>query len=173
LRHSRGTAPCSELAPRTAPGARIAAADPSRTRHLDWIAPVARGRIAQGGKSILFPASALARKGTYAMREALQGLDLDVIVAGRAQDHEGDFRRGVRARPLEGAEWPCQLAAVVLPALVEHEPRPLLKTLAHGLPVIATEECGLGDVCGLTTVPVCDAQALRNVIIATTNGCFA
>jgi len=107
------------------------------------------------------------------MREALQGLDLDVIVAGRAQEHEGDFRRGVRARPLEGAEWPCQLAAVVLPALVEHEPRPLLKALAHGLPVIATEECGLGDVCGLTTVPVCDAQALRNVIVATANGCFA
>ena len=151
----------------------VAAADPFRTRHLDWIAPVARGRIAQGGKSILFPASALARKGAYALREALQGLDLDVIVAGRAQEHEGDFWRGVRARPLEGAEWPCQLAAVVLPALVEHEPRPLLKALAHGLPVIATEECGLGDVCGLTTVPICDAQALRNVIVATTNGCFA
>jgi hypothetical protein len=151
----------------------IAAADPSRTRRLDWIAPVARGRIAQGGKSILFPASAVARKGAYALREALQGLDLDVIVAGRAREHEGDFWRGIRARPLEGSEWPCQLAAVVLPALVEHEPRPLLKALAHGLPVIATEECGLGDVCGLTTVPVCDTQALRNVIVATTNGCFA
>ena len=151
----------------------IAAADPSRTRHLDWIMPAARGRIAKGGKSILFPASALARKGAYALREAVRGLDIDVIVAGRAREHDGDFWGGVKARPLEGTDWPSEIAAVVLPALVEHEPRALLKALAHGLPVIATEECGLGDIGGLTTVPACDAEALRNVIMATTNGCFA
>jgi VanW like protein len=155
------------------PHSGVAATDPSRTRHLDWNIPVARSRVVQGGKSVLFPASALARKGAYALREALQGLDLDVIVVGRAQEHDGDFWGGVKARPLEGAEWPSELAAVVLPALVEHEPRALLKALAHGLPVIATEECGLGDVRGLTTVPVCDAEALRNVIVATTNGYFA
>jgi hypothetical protein len=155
------------------PHSGIAATDAARARHLDWIMPVARGRVVQGGKSVLFPASALARKGAYALREAIQGLDLDIIVAGRAQEHDGDFWGGVKARPLEGAEWPSELAAVVLPALVEHEPRALLKALAHGLPVIATEECGLGDVRGLTTVPVCDAEALRNVIVATTSGYFA
>ena len=155
------------------PHSGVAAGDPSRTRHLDWITPVTRGSVARGGKSVLFPASALARKGAYALREAVHGLDLDVIVAGRAQEHDGDFWYGVKARPLEGAEWPCELAAVVLPALVEHEPRALLKALAHGLPVIATEECGLGDIGGLTTVPVCDAEALRNVIVATMNGRFS
>ena len=155
------------------PHSGIAAADPSRTRQLDWIMPAARGRIAKGGKSILFPASALARKGAYALREAVQGLDMDVIVAGQAQEHDGDFWGGVKSRPLEGADWPSEIAAVVLSALVEHEPRALLKALAHGLPVIATEECGLGDIDGLVTVPVCDAQALRNVIVATTNGRFA
>lgn len=155
------------------PHSGVAATDPSRTRHLDWIMPMARGRVVQGGKSVLFPASALARKGAYALRDALRGLDLDVIVAGQARENDGDFWGGVKARLLEGAEWPCEVAAVVLPALVEHEPRALLKALAHGLPVIATEECGLGDIDGLTTVPACDAEALRNVIIATTNGRFA
>lgn len=139
----------------------VAATDPSRTRLLDWIMPVARGKVVQGGKSVLFPASALARKGAYALREALHGLDLDVIVAGRAQESDGDFWGGVKARPLQGAEWPRELAAVVLPALVEHEPRALLKALAHRLPVIATEECGLGATEGVRTVPAFNSESLR------------
>jgi hypothetical protein len=148
------------------PHSGIAATDPARTQHLDWIMPVARGRIAQGGKSILFPASALARKGAYALRDAIQGLDLDIIVAGRASEHDGDFWGNARVRPLENGHWPSELAAVVLPALVEHEPRALLKAMAEGLPVIATEDCGLGAMEGLVTVPAFDSEALRHKLAA-------
>lgn len=144
----------------------IAAADPARTELLDWIMPQARGSVARGGKSILFPASALARKGAYALREAIRGLDLDVIVAGRASEHDGDFWRNARVRPLENGHWPAKVAAVVLPALIEHEPRALLKALAQGLPVIATEDCGLGNMEGLATVPAYDATALRYKLAA-------
>lgn len=151
----------------------IAACDASRTRTLDWIMPAARGRIIRGGRSILFPASALARKGAYALRDALRGLDLDVIVAGRAQEQDGDFWGDVRTRGLEGADWPDEIAAVVLPALVEHQPRALLKALAHGLPVIATEECGLGAMAGVTGVPAYDPEALRHMLSAVTEGQFA
>ena len=143
------------------PHSGVAAIDPRRTRQLDWIVPVARERIAPGGKSILFPASALARKGAYALREAMQGLDLEIIIAGRACEHDGDFWRGVRVRPLEDGAWPSQLAAVVLPALIEHEPRALLRALAHKLPVIATPECGLGADRGVTTIPAFDSDSLR------------
>ncbi|MGE0006575.1 MAG: VanW family protein [Parvibaculaceae bacterium] len=143
------------------PHSGIAAADPARTRQLDWIRPVTRERIAPGGKSILFPASALARKGAYALREAVRGLDLDVYVAGRACEHDGDFWGDTRVRRLENGNWPARLAAVVLPALVEHEPRALLKALAHGLPVIATEECGLGAGRDVRVIPAFDSDALR------------
>jgi len=126
--------------------------------------PVAREKVARRGKSVLFPASALARKGAYALRDAIRGLDLDVIVAGRASEHDGDFWGNSRVRPLENGHWPTELAGVVLPALVEHEPRALLKALAQGLPVIATEDCGLGAMEGLTTVPAYDATGLRDAL---------
>lgn len=155
------------------PHSGIASGDPVRTYQLDWIMPVARDRIARGGKSILFPASALARKGAYALREAAQGLDLDIIVAGRAREHDGDFWGKTKVRPLENGAWPDELAAVVLPALIEHEPRGLLKALACGLPVIATDECGLGIMEGLRTVPTCDSGALRESLVSLTAGCFA
>ncbi|WP_119268949.1 VanW family protein [Taklimakanibacter deserti] len=147
------------------PHSGIAGADPARTRHLDWIMPVARDRIAHGGKSILFPASALARKGAYALREAIRGLDLEVIVAGSAREHDGDFWGNNRVRPLDNGHWPVELAAVVLPALVEHEPRALLKALAHGLPVIATEECGLAANHGVLEVPAFDSHSLRQQLL--------
>jgi hypothetical protein len=143
----------------------IAAIDPLRTRHLDWMMPVARDRIARGGKTFLFPASALARKGAYALREAIKGLDLDILVAGRAVEHDGDFWGSNRVRPLENGHWPSELAGVILPALVEHEPRALLRALACGLPVIATDECGLGANRGVVTVPAFDPRSLREQLL--------
>jgi hypothetical protein len=154
------------------PHSGIAAVERSRSQQLDWIMPAARSRIARGGKSILFPASALARKGAYALREAARDLDLDIIVAGRAQEHDGDFWGPIKARPLEG-DWPDEIAAVVLPALVEHQPRALLKAIGHGLPVIATEECGLGGMDGVSFVPAYDPDPLRQMLISATKGCFA
>jgi hypothetical protein len=155
------------------PHSGIAATEPARAHELDWIRPVAHSKVARGGKSVLFPASALARKGVYALREAIQGLDVDVIVAGRACEHDGDFWGNSRVRPLENGHWPAELAGVVLPALIEHEPRALLKALAHGLPVIATEDCGLGAMDGLVTVPSYDVAALRQKLTAMIKPCLA
>jgi Glycosyl transferases group 1 len=147
------------------PHSGIAAIDPVRTRHLDWIMPVARDKIERGGKSVLFPASALARKGAYALREAIKGLDLDILIAGRASEHDGDFWGRSRVHSLENGHWPSELAGVVLPALVEHEPRVLLKALACGLPVIATDECGLRDNRDVVTIPAFDPCRLRQELL--------
>ena len=59
---------------------------------------------------------------------------------------------------------PERLAAVVLPAVIEHQPRALLRALAAGIPVIATPSCGLGDRAGVVTVPELDAAALREAL---------
>lgn len=139
---------------------------PEKTELLDWMLPCVSRKSVPGGKTVLFPASALGRKGAYAMREAMQGLDAELAVTGRAREHDGEFWKGVRVRQTENGAWPEQMAAVVLPAIVEHQPRALLRAVAMGLPVIATEACGLGGMPGVATVPAYDAPALRNALLA-------
>jgi vancomycin resistance protein VanW len=142
----------------------IAALHPDKTTLLDW-APAAPMRAKQGGRSLLLPASALARKGAYALREAIEGLDVELLIAGAA-DESKDFWAGLKARKLARHERPTELAAVVLPAIVEHQPRALIAARAAGIPVIATSACGLEPEPGLTIVPPMETQALRAAIIA-------
>ena len=53
---------------------------------LPAIEPLAASR---GGKAILFPASALGRKGAHALRAAISGLDVEVLVQGGAMESKG------------------------------------------------------------------------------------
>jgi hypothetical protein len=142
----------------------IAKFDPGRTELLDWVMPRGMAKAAPGGRTILFPASALGRKGAYVLRQALDGLDVELVVTGKARECGANFWGSIKVT--ETAVWPAQLAAVVLPAIIEHQPRALLRALAMGLPVIATEACGLGDVPGVATIPCFDARALREAVIA-------
>ena len=57
------------------------------------------------------------------------------------------------------------IAAVVLSAFVEHNPRPLLRAIAHGIPVIASEACGVAGLPGVTTVTAGDSAQLRAEIL--------
>ncbi|WP_342237912.1 glycosyltransferase [Inquilinus sp. OTU3971] len=145
----------------------IAARFADRAVHLDWALPdvAAAPRPAIGGRAILFPASALGRKGAYALRDAVKGLDIDLAVTGRAREQAGPFWRNVAARPLPAGAWPDPVAAVVLPAIVEHQPRALLRAMALGIPVIATAACGIDAGPGVTLVPEDDAAALREALL--------
>jgi hypothetical protein len=146
------------------PHAEIAASFGGRAVLLDWAIPTATKAIGRGGRTILFPASALGRKGAYELRAALAGLDVELLIAGGAKEHEGEFWGGLAVRRLEGAP-PARLAAVVLPAVIEHQPRALLRALAAGIPVIATPGCGLGNRAGVVTVPELDPPALRGALL--------
>ena len=114
--------------------------------------PAAGKPIARGGRTILFPASALGRKGAYELRAALSGVDAELVVAGGATEHDGAFWDGLKVRRLDG-RMPERLAVVVLPAVIEHQPRALLRALAAGIPVIATPACGLGEHAGAVYRP--------------------
>jgi len=142
----------------------IARLFPKKTALLNWIAPDT-APIAAGGRAILFPASALGRKGAYQLREALQGLDVTLLVSGAAREGVANFWGDVDARRLTGP-LPDRIAMIVLPAIVEHQPRALLRGLKAGVPVIATAACGLGSRPGLSIVPPYDAYALRQAILA-------
>jgi hypothetical protein len=129
---------------------------------IDWQMPRVTSP-AQRGKSVLFPASALGRKGAYEMRAAAQALDLDLRVLGGAQETDG-FWNGVRAgRAAPGNIWDG-VGCVALPAYVEHQPRILLQAMARGIPVICTPACGLAASLNVQIIPEGDAASLTRTL---------
>jgi len=136
---------------------------PERVDVHDW-QPAKALPVRRGGKTFLFAGPALARKGAYAMRDAMADLDIDLLIE-RPGDECADFWNRVGVRQMEGL--PEELAGVVLPAIVEHRPATLLRALAAGLPAIATEACGLPAQSGLTLIPPCDSEAIRAALAAT------
>jgi len=141
-----------------------------RATLVPWAVPKpAATQRSPGGRALLFPASPVGRKGIYALRAALQGLDTELLIAGRAREDGSSlssFWGDIPVRALEGAAWPDRLAAVVLPAIMEHQPRALLRAQALGLPVIASTACGLKPQPGTTLVDPDDVPALRAAIVA-------
>ncbi|MGH7006471.1 MAG: glycosyltransferase, partial [Alphaproteobacteria bacterium] len=136
---------------------------------LDWVMPKmpkSIDAVAADKPRIVFPASTLARKGAYELREALQDLDVTLVVAGASQHEGADFWHGLDVEPRRaGANLFAGASLVVLPALVEHAPRAILRALASGIPAVASRECGIGRRPGLATVAAGDATALRSAIL--------
>jgi hypothetical protein len=150
------------------PHAEVASLFPGRTVLLPWERPLSAvvPRPPREGRTprIVFPGPTAGRKGAYELRDALAGLDVELVPLGSALEGAG-FWDGVRTaavtgHPLDGADL------VVLPAFVEHRPRRLLEAIARGIPVIATDACGLAPGDGVTRVRMGDADALRAAIVA-------
>ncbi|WP_296610849.1 VanW family protein [Sphingomonas sp.] len=135
---------------------------PGRVQVHDW-QPAKPLPVRRGGKTFLFAGPALARKGAYAMRDAMAGLEIDLLIE-RPGEECPDFWHRIDVRKMQSL--PEELAGVLLPAIVEHRPATLLRALAAGLPVIATEACGLPPQPGLTLIPPCDPLALRTAVAA-------
>ena len=108
------------------------------------------------GGDVLFPASTLGRKGAGELAAATRELGLRVQLGGPLL--EGEVWRGVDTLPARADR--AGVGAVVLPAWVEHQPRRLLGAVAAGVPVIASEACGLEGVAGVVTIPDGDVAAL-------------
>jgi hypothetical protein len=143
------------------PNADVARLFPGKAVLLDWHIPRIRYKPAPGNR-ILFPASALGRKGAYEMREAARLLGLQITVMGSELEAEG-FWQGL-AVTRTGENWLNEVGLVVLPAFVEDQPRRLLEAVASGVPVIASEACGLQGVEGVTTIPEIEPRLLAEAI---------
>lgn len=136
---------------------------------LGWQRPVELPRDALAASAhrtkarprVWFPASTLGRRGAYEVRDALAGLDVDLRLGGPVLEAEDFWARPVSQGSLGEADL------VVSPPHVEAAPRRLLAALARGVPVIASEACGLPPQPGLTIVPVGNADAVRAAVIAT------
>lgn len=141
---------------------------------LPWAAPSLQPDAVAPAKAdagrmlhVLLPASSLARKGVHTLRAALQGIQAKLLLPPGAQETE-DFWAGCVVQRVASIDAGIGLAdVVVLPAWVEHQPRGLLLAMARGIPVIATQACGLAtDDERWHEVGVGDVQALRQALHA-------
>ena len=142
------------------PHSAIAALAGARAEKLEWHLPSVAKR--SHGRRVIFPASTLARKGASELREVARERLLPIALGGPLLEG-ADFWQGCNAVPANG-DGLRDAAAVVLPAWVENQPRRLIEAVAAGVPVIATEACGLAWLDGVTTIPNGDPDALAAAI---------
>jgi hypothetical protein len=133
------------------PHSAISALAGERAVKLEWHLPSQRAATAPPGKRIVFPASTLARKGALELRAVVRKHGFALSLAGPVLESR-DFWTGCDTRPA-GQDWLSDAAVVVLPSWVENQPRRLLAAIAAGVPVIASEACGLAGMAGVQTVP--------------------
>jgi hypothetical protein len=146
------------------PHAAVARLGGERARLVPWQMPRSPG--SKPGSHVVFPASTLGRKGAYELREAARALRLPLRLGGPVLE-SGNFWDGVEVSVSEG-DWMDGAAVIVLPAWVEHQPRRLLRAIAAGIPVIASDACGIAPAAGITIVPAGDVPALQRALEALT-----
>jgi hypothetical protein len=150
------------------PHVEIARLHPGRVVELDWKMPGTKQprRADVLPRRVAFPGPTVARKGAYELREAARALGLEILCLG--SEFEGaEFWNGVATCRPDSSIRLDGVAAMVQPALVEERPRHLLAALAAGVPVIATEACGIAARAGVTIVPAGDTAALIAALRAT------
>jgi hypothetical protein len=148
------------------PHAYLATLGGARSQQLPW-AIKQRNPAKRGAGRIAFPASTLCRKGAYEVREAARALDLEVMCLGGFLEG-ADFWYGVSLVEPDPSDWLTGISAVVLPAYVENRPRGLLEAVAAGVPVVASPECGLGEMSGVTQIGSHESEELVRVLRAIT-----
>lgn len=145
------------------PHQEIAGLFQNKALQLDWhTGGVQNLKPQPNAHKVLFPASALARKGAYELRRLAKELGLTLVVLGDAQEHEG-FWKDVSVEKAGNNPFE-EVALIVYPAFVEHQPRFLLKAMAAKIPIIATGACGLPENEYLTLVPIGDYQRLKSAV---------
>ncbi len=96
------------------------------------------------------------------MKKLALELQLEIIYTGMAEEYPR-FWDGVRAtyHPKPSLD---EIACVVYPAYVEHQPRALLRALSAGIPVITSRTCGIPPMQQLFLFEKGDYSALKNLV---------
>lgn len=139
----------------------------ARALLLPWSIPVVPKAHTPASNCVLFAGATLGRSGAYEMREAALRNGVAVVLVGEHDAECRDFWSGVEVRRVADFGEGLKLARLVaLPAFVEHRPRRLLRALAAGASVIASDACGLAPASNLTIVETGDADAFAAAIAA-------
>jgi hypothetical protein len=141
------------------PHVEVAALFAGKAQLIPWHSPQV-GEALPAKHRVAFAGPTLGRKGAYEMRQAVQALNLEIVVGGRDLE-ASDFWRGMTVhRPAPDRPLWHNANIIVQPAYVEESPRALLAALANGRHVIASTACGLPPQLGLTLIPFGDTPAL-------------
>ena len=144
------------------PHSELAATFINKAVKLDWQIPATPNKLSKGTK-VLFPASAVGRKGAYEMRRLAKELQLELCIYGRTIETT-HFWQDLKVEKFNG-DW-RQIGLVVYPTYVEHQPRLLLKALALGIPVITTTACGLDPSAQIKLLEINNFDQLKNAVHA-------
>jgi hypothetical protein len=134
---------------------------PEKTHLIDWYIPEVKFNLRKCQR-ILFPASTIGRKGAYEVREVAKKLNLEITLLGNELEGE-NFWQGITIHK-SSHNYLEQVGVVILPTFVEHKPRILLKAIANQIPVIASFECGLGNLPYVTQIPSGDIESLIDAV---------
>ena len=144
------------------PHSELAAIFKNKAVKLDWqISATPNGQL--NGTKVLFPASAVGRKGAYEIKRLAKELQLELVISGRTIE-TAHFWQDLKIEKFNG-DW-RQIGLVVYPTYVEHQPRLLLKAVAQGIPVITTTASGLEPSAQVEVLQINNFEQLKNAVHA-------
>lgn len=113
------------------------------------------------GKKVLFPASAIGRKGAYEIRRLAKELQLNLIISGRTIE-SANFWEDLNTENFNGDF--TQIGLIVYPTFIEKQPRQILKAISKRIPVITTSACGLDPSEQVKIVAFNNFEKLKNEV---------
>jgi hypothetical protein len=113
------------------------------------------------GIKVLFPASAVGRKGAYEIRRLAKELNLNLTISGRTVEND-NFWDDLKTEKFNGAF--DQIGLIVYPTFIEHQPRQILKAISKGVTVVTTTACGLDGSDLVEIVEINNFEQLKNAV---------
>ncbi|MTI32528.1 VanW family protein [Xanthovirga aplysinae] len=129
----------------------------NKVEKLEWDLPKISVKQSKGNK-VLFPASGIGRKGAYEMKRLAKALDLNLAITGRTLENEY-FWEDLKIEKFNGDF--DEIALVVYPTYVEHQPRQILNAISKGIPIITTNACGIERSDKIIVVDVGDYESIK------------
>lgn len=143
------------------PHSEIAELFKNKVIKLNWQTPLLKNGQTKGTK-VLFPASAVGRKGAYEIRRLAKELNLNLTILGRTIEND-NFWEDIKTEKFNGAF--DQIGLIVYPTFVEHQPRQILKAISKGVRVVTTTACGLDSSDLVEIVEINNFEQLKNAVV--------
>jgi hypothetical protein len=142
------------------PHSEIAGIFKNKVDKLNWqiqpVEPINRKR-----NKILFPASAVGRKGAYEIKKLANELSLELVISGRKIEND-NFWEDLKIEKFNGDF--DEIGLVVYPTYIENQPRQILKAISNGIPVITTTACGIDSSENIKVLDLNDFEGIRDEI---------
>ena len=143
------------------PHSEIAEIFKNKVVKLNWQIPTTSNAYSKGNK-ILFPASALGRKGAYEIKRLALELNIDLLISGSAIEKD-NFWDTIKVEKFKGDF--NEVGLVIYPTYIEHHPRQILKAISKGIPIITSTACGVDDLDKVILVELGNYEQLKNEVI--------